>query len=159
MVFEMDAAGYFKQLDGHFALSHLDLEPRNILVDQDSPPGRPTISGILDWDSAVLAPVFMSCTPPMWIWSWQEDEDEDERMANEVPSTNEQKVLKKEFEAAAGPLYIQCAYNPVYRLARRLVRFAIDGIRSTRDEQEAEAMLEEWQKLHQQDPVKTNDSQ
>lgn len=151
---EMDAAGYFKQLDGHFALSHLDLEPRNILVDQDSPPGRPIISGILDWDSAVLAPVFMSCTPPMWIWSWQEDEDEDERMANEVPAATEQKVLKAEFEAAAGPLYIQCAYNPVYRLARRLVRFAIDGIRSTRDEQEAEAMLEEWEKLHQQDVVK-----
>lgn len=154
MVSEMDAAGYFKQLDGHFALSHLDLEPRNILVDHNAPPGSPIISGILDWDSAVLAPVFMSCTPPMWIWSWQEEEDEDERLANEVPATTEQQELKTEFEAAAGPLYIQCAYNPAYRLARRLVRFAIDGIRSTQDEQEAEAMLEEWKTLHQQDAVK-----
>lgn len=154
MVSEMDAAGYFKDLDGYFALSHLDLEPRNILVDHESAPGRPVISGILDWDSAVLAPAFMSCTPPMWIWSWQEDEDEDKRMANEVPATNEQKELKAEFESAAGPLYIQCAYDPVYRLARRLVRFAIDGIWSTKDEREAEAMLEEWKKLHRQDAVK-----
>lgn len=156
---EMDVAGYFRQLDGLFVLSHLDLEPRNILIDQDSPPGRPIITGILDWDSAVLAPAFMSCTPPMWIWSWQEDEDEDERMANDVPTTTEQKELKSEFEAAAGPRYIQCAYNPVYRLARRLMRFAIHGIRSTQDEQEAEAMLEEWTKLQRQDVVESTTTQ
>ncbi|KAI7779327.1 hypothetical protein LA080_000998 [Diaporthe eres] len=78
MASEMDAAGYFKGLDGHFTLSHLDLEPRNILVDLESPPDRQFISGILDWDSAVLAPAFMSCAPPSWIWAWQEDEHEDE---------------------------------------------------------------------------------
>lgn len=153
MISEMDAAGHFVKLDGHFTLSHLDLEPRNILVDEDSPPERPIISGILDWDSAVLAPAFMSCTPPMWIWSWQDDEDEDERMANEEPVTPEQQELKKVFEAAAGRHYVQYAYPPGYRLARRLVRFAIHGIRSSEDEQEAEAMLEEWQGLRQQDRV------
>lgn len=154
MASEMDAAGYFVKLDGHFALSHLDLEPRNILVDQDSPSECPIISGILDWDSAVLAPAFMSCTPPMWIWSWKEDEDEDERMANEEPATSEEKELKILFETEAGPDYIQYSYPAAYRLARRLVRFAIHGIRSSEDEQEAKAMLEEWQGIRQQDIVK-----
>lgn len=153
IVSEMDVAGYFEQLDGHFSLSHLDLKPRNILVDQDSPSGRPIITGILDWDSAVLAPAFMSCIPPGWIWSWHEDEDEDERMANVVPTTTKQKVLKAEFEAAAGPLYMRCAYNPVYRLARRLVHFAMDGIRSDEEEREAQAMLGKWRKLRKQDAV------
>lgn len=154
MVSEMDAAGYFKEVDGHFALSHLDLEPRNILVDLESPPDRRIISGILDWDSAVLAPAFMSCTPPMWIWDWQEDEHEDERLANEEPATPEQKELKTVFETAAGPQYVRCAYHPAYRLARRLVRFAIDGIRSNEDVKEAEAMLGEWQSLLLQPAVK-----
>lgn len=151
MVSEMDSAGLFVEVDGHFALSHLDLEPRNILVDRDSPSDRRIISGILDWDSAILAPAFMSCTPPMWIWSWQEDDDEGKRMANDEPATSGQKELKAVFEAAAGPLYIQYAYHPAYRLARRLVRFAIYGIRSNGDDQAAKAMLEEWHRLLPQD--------
>ncbi|KAG6354633.1 hypothetical protein INS49_004651 [Diaporthe citri] len=154
MVSEMDAAGYFKEVDGHFALSHLDLEPRNILADLESPPDGQIISGILDWDSAVLAPAFMSCAPPMWIWDWQEDEHEDERLANEEPATPEQKELKTVFETAAGPQYVRCAYHPAYRLARRLVRFAIDGIRSSEDVKEAEAMLGEWQSLLLEPAVK-----
>lgn len=154
MVSEMDAAGYFQELDGHFALSHLDLEPRNILVDQESPPERQIISGILDWDSAVLAPAFMSCAPPMWIWAWKEDDDEDERLANEEPATPEQKELKTVFETAAGPQYVRCAYHAAYRLARRLVRFAIDGIWSNEDLKEAESMLEEWQSILLQPAVK-----
>ncbi|KAK7710340.1 hypothetical protein SLS64_005925 [Diaporthe eres] len=154
MVSAMDAAGFFKELDGHFTLSHLDLEPRNILVDPESPPDRRIISGILDWDSAVLAPAFMSCAPPMWIWAWQEDENEDERLANEEPATPEQKELKTLFETAAGPQYIRCAYHPAYRLGRRLVRFAIDGIRSNEDVKEGEAMVREWQSLLPQPAVK-----
>ncbi|KAJ0124448.1 hypothetical protein J7T55_005786 [Diaporthe amygdali] len=120
MVSEMNAHGYFKNFNGHFALSHLDLEPRNILVDPGTSSDSPIISGILDWDSAVLAPAFMSCAPPMWIWNWQEDEDEDERLANEEPATIEQKELKTVFEAAAGARYVHSAYHPAYRLARRL---------------------------------------
>lgn len=153
-VSEMDAAGFFKGLDGYFTLSHLDLEPRNILIDPESPPDRQIISGILDWDDAVLAPAFMSCLPPMWIWAWQEDEHEDERLANEEPATLEQKELKTVFETAAGPQYVRCAYHPAYRLARRLVRFAIDGIRSNEDVKEAEAMVREWQSLLPQPAVK-----
>lgn len=154
MASEMDAAGYFEEVDGHFALSHLDLWPRNILVDQESPSDRPIISSILDWDDAVLAPAFMSCTPPMWIWCWQYGDDEDERLANEEPATSEQRELKKVFEAAAGPLYVKLAYPPAYRLARRLVRFAIDGMRSNGSWEESEDMLDEWRSLVQKDTLR-----
>lgn len=44
------------------ALLHLDLEPRNIPADPDSAPDRSVITGFLDWDSAFLAPTFISCT-------------------------------------------------------------------------------------------------
>lgn len=41
------------------------------------------------------------------------------------------------------------AYPSAYRLARRLVRFAADGIRSNEDFYEAEAMLKEWRGVAQ----------
>lgn len=149
---EMDAARYFKESDGHFALAHLDLEPRNILVDQDSPPERPIITGILDWDSAVLAPAFMTCKPPTWIWNWKADEDE--RSANDEPATPEKRVLKAVFEAAAGPSYIRFAYDPAYRLARRLVSLAIRGRWSGRDVHAVAMLRAEWRGLLLQDAAK-----
>ncbi|PSN73635.1 hypothetical protein BS50DRAFT_467362, partial [Corynespora cassiicola Philippines] len=142
MAGELDEDGWFQ--DVPFSLCHLDLEPRNILIDATHDKQRPIITGILDWDSAVLAPSFMSCKPPQWIWDWQDDEDEDEQTANDVPPTKECIKLKIAFEMAAGWDYMLYAYSPVYRLARRLVRFAIDGIRSAEDIDEAEKILEEW---------------
>lgn len=112
MATELEANGYFTKFNGYFSLAHLYLEPRNILADVDSPLNGKIISGILDWDSAVLAPAFMCCTPPMWIWSWKEDEDKDERLANDIRATAEQKELKEVFEAAAGASYMDAAYQP-----------------------------------------------
>lgn len=145
---EMDAAGYFKESDGHFALAHLDLHSRNILVDKDSPWDRPIITGILDWDTAVLAPAFMSCDPPTWIWNWGR-----KGLADEEPATPEKKELKRDFEAAAGPRYIKFAYHPAYRMARRLVKFAIRGRWSMKDEQEVADLLAEWRGLLEHDTV------
>lgn len=147
MASELDADGWFKHCDGYITLAHLDLEPRNIMVDPTCGPDRPIISGILDWDSAALAPMFMSCTPPMWIWGWLEGEEEDERKAGEEPVDPEQKELKLIFEEAAGPFYLRLAYGPAYRLARRLVRFAVEGIHSNEDVCEAKAMLIEWRSI------------
>lgn len=147
MAAELDADGWFE--GNQFSLCHLDLASRNILVDPTTQSPKSIITGILDWDSAVLAPSFMSCAPPLWIWAWKDDEDEDERTANDTPPTEECKALKSTFEQAAGPLYIRYAYAPAYRLARRLLRFAIDGIRSSEDVDEAEAMLQEWSETRQ----------
>ena len=52
----------------HISLAHLDLEPRNILINPISDASSPILSAILDWDSAILAPQFMCCKPPFWLW-------------------------------------------------------------------------------------------
>jgi aminoglycoside phosphotransferase (APT) family kinase protein len=147
--------------DGWFAsnqvsLCHLDFEPRNILIDTARDAAQPIISGILDWDSAALAPSFMSCAPPLWIWAWADDEDEDERTANDVPPTEENRALKSAFEEAAGAEFVRYAYPSAYRLARRLIRFAIDGQRSNEDLKEAEAMLAEWKEIRVGSAVETS---
>lgn len=144
MTRDLDAGGWFRGLQ--YSLAHLDLAPRNILVDTTclSDPSRNLITGILDWDSALLAPRFMSYYPPLWIWAWQDDEDENERTANDDPGTAQGRELKAEFEVAAGSDYVRLAYGAPYRLARRLVLFAIHGIRSNEDYKEAKAMLQEW---------------
>ena len=151
MAKELHEDGWFGGND--ISLCHLDFEPRNIMVDATRDAAQPIISGILDWDSAVLAPSFMSCAPPFWIWAWpdddddEDDDDEDERTANDVPPTEEGRFLKKSFEEAAGPEYVRYAYPSAYRLARRLVRFAIDGMHSNEQYKEANAMLKEWTEL------------
>ncbi|KAI0849181.1 kinase-like domain-containing protein [Daldinia vernicosa] len=143
MVWELEERGLFHNVD--YCLAHLDLAPRNILIDPTSTPKKPIISGVLDWDSAVFAPAFMACEPPLWVWGWLDGEDEDERTANDVPPTVEGRQLKKAFERAAGKDYMRFAYNPAYRLARRLVRFAIQHeLQSNYDWGDVEVMLAEW---------------
>ncbi|RYP00554.1 hypothetical protein DL763_000751 [Monosporascus cannonballus] len=145
MATELDAGGWLVGVP--YTLAHLDLAPRNILV--DCRPEQPIITGVLDWDSAVLAPMFMCCAPPAWIWAWKDDEDEDERTANDELPTLEARQLKQLFEDAAGQDYLKFAYEPAYRLARRLVRFAIEGVRSNEDFEEAKTMLQEWRSMRQ----------
>lgn len=79
MASQLDAAGWLAGVP--YTLAHLDLFPRNILVDLATNLEQPLISAVLDWDGAMLAPIFMSCTPPLWLWAWQDDEGEDERTA------------------------------------------------------------------------------
>ncbi|KAK6955569.1 hypothetical protein Daesc_003209 [Daldinia eschscholtzii] len=132
----------------HISLAHLDLEPRNILINPISDASSPILSAILDWDSAILAPQFMCCKPPFWLWAWQGDDEEDERIANDEPPSPEGRQLKQLFEEAAGPDYVRFAYKPAYRLARQLVRFAVQGLCSNEDYNEARKMLQEWKELY-----------
>ncbi|KAI1471592.1 kinase-like domain-containing protein [Daldinia caldariorum] len=146
MAAELKDYGWFD--DCHISLAHLDLEPRNILVNPTSDASSPVISAILDWDSAVFAPQFMCCEPPLWLWAWQDEEEEDERTGNEEPPTPEGRELKQLFEEAAGPDYVRFAYKPCYRLMRELVHFAIRGLCSNEDYKEARKMLQEWEELY-----------
>jgi hypothetical protein len=139
---EMSALGVLHE--NYYCLCHLDLEPRNILVSPPSPTQPQAITGILDWDSALFAPPFMSCLPPMWLWAWNDEDEEDERLANDTPPTPELHELKQLFEHAAGPTYRRFAYGAQYRLARKLFRFAIDGLQSNEDFLSAELLLAEW---------------
>ena len=135
--------------DGRNCLCHLDLNmaPRNIMAYVDSDESL-TISGILDWDSAIFAPRFVGCVPPMWLWAWS-DEEEDETHANDTPSTPEQQELKQLFEDAVGPTFLEFAYRPEYRLARRLFQFATDGIRTSEEIKEVESILAEWATIYE----------
>lgn len=141
---QMDRMGFLG--DDTYCLCHLDLNhaPRNIMVDsqQDG-----TTAAILDWDSAIFAPKFVSCTPPMWIWSWDDEEDEDEKKANDTPSTPERSELKHLFENAVGQGFLQYAYEPHYRLARKLFEFALHGIHSNEGMSEADELIREWSSL------------
>jgi aminoglycoside phosphotransferase (APT) family kinase protein len=141
-VSEMSALGV---LDGnHYCLCHLDLEPRNILVSPLSPTQPQAITGILDWDSALFAPALMSCSPPMWLWAWNDEDEEDERLADIEPPTPELREIKQLFEHAAGPIYRRFAYGSQHRLARKLIRFATDGLQSNEDLTSADLLLAEW---------------
>jgi hypothetical protein len=142
MAFDLHEDGWFNN-NNNMSLCLLDFEPRKILIDPTRDPDRPIVSGILDLDGAVLAPSFMACALPMWLLAWADDEVEDERKANDVPSSEEGRALKKIFEDTAGPEFVRYAYPPSYRLARRPVRFAINGIRSNEDVNGG--MLREWE--------------
>lgn len=157
---EMDAAGLFS--DNHHHLCHCDLEARNAMVEvlDDS---SAEITGILDWDSAVFAPIFVSCKPPMWFWAWSDDEEEDELQANDIPVDLEQRELKQIFEDIVGPDYLKYAYQPEYRLARKLFTVAVNGLRTTYDAiQVADEVIEDWAALKARsgcpEPTSTNDS-
>ncbi|KAI1181370.1 hypothetical protein F5B17DRAFT_453148 [Nemania serpens] len=147
MASELDEDGWFA--NDHYSLAHLDLHPRNILVNPTSDTEIPIISGVMDWDNAILAPMFMSCQPPLWLWGWKHDEDEDERTANDEPPTVESRELKRLFENAAGPEYLRLAYKPAFRLARQLFSFALNGVRSNEQFKEADTMLQEWEVIRQ----------
>ncbi|KAI1781120.1 hypothetical protein F4818DRAFT_28661 [Hypoxylon cercidicola] len=147
MASELSEGGWLTNC--YVSLAHLDLEPRNIIVDLTSITEPSIISAVVDWDSAVFAPQFMCCKPPVWLWTWLDEndddgEDPDERLANEEPPTPEGRQLKRLFEESAGPDYLRFAYAPSYRLARQLVRLAIEGIRSREALKEAREMLVEW---------------
>ncbi|KAI4270446.1 MAG: hypothetical protein L6R35_006612 [Caloplaca aegaea] len=138
---DMDEAGIFE--DNAFHLTHLDLEPRNIMVAIGSDK-HAFISGVLDWDSAVFAPIFASCRPPAWIWAWDDEEVDDEEKAGKIPEKPELRELKRIFEATMGPAYLKYAYEPQYRMARSLFMLAKDGLQSSVLIKHAESFFIEW---------------
>ena len=147
---EMQRLGLLED-DDVFTLCHLDLAPRNILVEiktEDLPTSSSiSLTGVLDWDSAVFAPRIMSCAPPSWIWAWAEDESEDEAAANDIPPTTAAQELKRTFEAAVGDDFLRLCYEPHHRLARRLIRLAIFGMHSNEELKDADDLLEEWKRV------------
>ena len=129
-------------------LTHFDLDPRNIMVEiQD---GDAKITGIVDWDLAMFAPDFVSCKPPMWIWNWVDGGGEDEAHADDDPPTEEQQELKDLFDELMGIDYTWKAYQPHYRIARELFRFARYGLRFGLTHAMAEKVLDEWDVLYEE---------
>ncbi|KAI8631280.1 hypothetical protein F5Y19DRAFT_473686 [Xylariaceae sp. FL1651] len=136
MTRQLDAGGWFQ-----------GLTPDNILIDLAPSTREITITAIPDWESAMFAPSFVSCEPPSWVWDYG-DGGPGERVNNN-PVTAKGRELKGLFEEAAGSEYLKFAYGPEYRLARILVRFAMQGLYGPHWLIESEAMLRRWDYIKQ----------
>jgi aminoglycoside phosphotransferase (APT) family kinase protein len=132
-----------------YALTHMDFEPRNILIHVTSPTTA-SLSAVLDWDETVFAPCFTNCRPPSWLWDFEGDDDEeiDEANANHIPQDADLSAVKKAFEEAAGEEYCKWAYTKEYRLARDIARLAITGFFSNMDYDAAEKVMKEWNEMY-----------
>ena len=153
---EMNDVGLFKS-DRH-CLCHVDLHPRNIMA-KIHPDGSIQITGILDWDEAVVAPKFVNCEPPGWLWGFDPDELPRKDVptwpyeipgAGNVPSTAEEQELKRIFEEHAGSEYSSLAYDEHFRLSRGLFRIAVFGLTSSENFHAAERIISDWARLRQE---------
>ena len=155
MAQEMNDMGLFKPDTN--CLCHLDLhELRNIMVQVDSDYSL-RVTGILDWDEAIVAPKFVNCQPPGWLWGYDKDTHEDENGllpwpyelegANNEPATPEKQELKQLFEEYAGPDYPRLAYDTPSRFMRTMFRIAIDGLNTNWHCHAAERVVKEWNDL------------
>ena len=149
---QMHAAGYLG--DNKNSLCHLDLNgaPRNIMADIDNDKVI-KITGILDWDGAIFAPQFIGCAPSFWLWTWDSwvNDPEDESMANYLPANSQERKLKHVWEEAVGSDFLRYAYKTEYRLARRLFKWALEGIHSTWEMDAADTFLDDWATIRPED--------
>lgn len=131
--------------ENRYTLCHLDLiqSPRNIMVNIASDQSL-AISGLLDWDDAVFLPSFAGCVLPNWIWAWEGQNDDDENINDDEPATTEQKELKRAFENAVGPEYIHQGRETGFRIARRMIPWALHGIHATWDMKAVDSFLDDW---------------
>ena len=130
--------------DERFHFAHGDLFLRNILAEVDGV-RQVRITGILDWDDAKFVPKFVAYRAPFFLWSPSEH---DERLADARPVDFEQAVYKRMFEELVGPEFLRYAYGPEYILARRMLRFLLDGVVCGPDERCAWEIIEEFEKMH-----------
>lgn len=136
--------------EDQFHFTHLDLYPRNILINiADSESIE--ITGILDWDDALFAPRFMACRAPFWLWEGEEEVDEgDEYEALKAPQDADLEELKALFEETAGPEFCKYAYGEEYILLRRMFHILRFGLGYSHHFPEIEYILARWQELRGQ---------
>lgn len=102
------------------------------------------ITGILDCESALFAPSFMSTRVPAFAWS----KCEDEKDALAELQDDELKEVKRAFEGVVGEEFLESAYRVELMLARRLWGVLIKGIACGDDVWMVEDVLKEFEKMH-----------
>ena len=126
---------------------HMDLAARNIMVELGSDDSI-RMTGVLDWDSAIFAPQFVSCRPPWWLWQderFPEDAMEDETNAEDGPGDDPELIeVKNLFDDTMGEEYVKYAYQSHYRLARKVFQIALYGNYSAESMREINEILDEW---------------
>ncbi|KAK4158982.1 hypothetical protein QBC43DRAFT_305041 [Cladorrhinum sp. PSN259] len=128
---ELQNGGWFDGVE--FALAHMDLFPRNMLINADGKGNvnDPAITATVDWDDALFVPAFVGCSPPSFLWSQPGVSD---LGADEI---------KQSFDEAAGVLYTQYAYKLAYKMARRVFLLALKGI----DQKNYDWLVERWEDI------------
>jgi hypothetical protein len=147
-------------LHGPCVLVHCDLKPYNLLAEVRSET-EVTITGVIDWDSAIIAPEFMAYRAPFWLWTPEDmdsDREDEESMANCEPVTDEDKKLKQVFLDNASEKYKMYAFTPEAMLARRMFYILKKGMPGFWEHDEARSVIREWDCLHPEDDVRILDS-
>ena len=143
-------------LDGPCVLVHGDLKIYNILAEVRSDT-EAVITGVIDWDTAIIAPEFMAYRAPFYLWTpadMSSDKEDDESVANVELVTDEDRILKQVFVDNASDKYKFFAFAPEAMLARRMFYFLQKGMSGSWDYDEAKAVVKEWDKLHPEDNVR-----
>ena len=144
---QLDAVDCLGRDDG-YVLCHQDLNmsPHNILIGKDGKKDW-NVTGIVDFDSAVIAPAFMACRSPTWLWVWDDDPGERDEQAGSTPETEQQRERKAAFEDVVGEQWLKFAYKPAYKVARSLCWFAMFGLHVPTWWQEADELIVAWRHL------------
>lgn len=100
-----------------------------MLVIPEAEDDKPVLTGLIDWGYSGFAPMFVACRPPQWIWQWKENKgkDGDDQTANDIPASEECRILKRDFEEAAGPMCLRYAHASEYMMARKRFDFALEA--------------------------------
>jgi hypothetical protein len=140
--------GYIGDND-QFYFCHLDLYARNILVEVEDEETL-KLTGVLDWDTefAHFCPKFVAYRAPIWLWLDEGLDQWDEMNAATEPTDPELIRLKKLWEELASDEWKRYAYMPEYMIARRLFTRLKGGICRVGDGEEAQSIIDDWQKLH-----------
>ena len=134
--------------DRTMTLCHRDFEAHNLMATiKNDEYGTVKIEAVLDWDDAIFAPQFMSSLPPRWLWSNDDNSPDDEPSSYEDPTDEGYRMLKWRFEMAVGSKWIRYAYEPQWRLARKLFVLALKGFSWASDHETADAIIAEWEEL------------
>lgn len=149
MLEALDREGVFAQSPYPIILHHWDLEPRNLLVEQDSA-GAWRITGIIDWDDALVVPRPLARKPLDWIWDFDPEGFTGYMDTDHHPKldlSNDMKDLKARFDTLAAEKldgYLEDAYGSG-RWLRGIWRFAKLGIYSTWYLDLVELLFKDWE--------------
>ncbi|TVY80380.1 hypothetical protein LSUE1_G005032 [Lachnellula suecica] len=135
----------------------LEISDSNPSTNEEVPKKQPVqawqISGVLDWDDALSAPLVLTRQPLSWLWLDEEKDDDrnpewdgDRDLPPERDLTHDELLIKAHFDQSMErlmPGYIEDTYHRGVWL-RRLARLAIHGFLSSEDWKRYEKLLEDW---------------
>ena len=130
MLYSLGRRGLFDKQGYYF--THNDFFPRNIMAAIDAN-GDAKVTSVLDWDMADFQPLIMACRSPSWLWQWYTyaylagEEDCVDVLAGHIPTSPEDRQIKRAFDQAAGQEYCDIAYHRDAYAARKLCLWAYMG--------------------------------